>query len=344
MLIKERILRYWRYLYVSLRYMTLRKFVNLLKIEYKLVTGNPDLKETPYLLLIEISNRCNLRCPVCITGRREQVLRENIISFSNYVSIVEPLKERLCAIFLYNWAEPFLNPDIYRMIDWNRRSRIGTFVSSNLSLPVDAGRLVEAGLDHLTISGDGITQEIYEKYRVGGNLELVMKNLSNIVTAKKRLRSKRPFIEWQCLVTRYNESQMNQIKKVALASGVDQVRFASINFLFFPFAAAKKIENEWLPEHKKYRSYSSDNISRISSGRRRACYWLWRTMVVNSDGSVSPCCVSNDKGWGNALKEPFSSIWNNDYFLDARRRSSSAERKHCALACDSCNAPFIYGL
>jgi len=95
--------------------------------------------------------------------------------------------------------------------DYSKKKR-GTVVNSNFNAPVDGERLVRSGLDHLVISGDGITQEVYEKYRVDGKINLVLDNLRKIVNAKKKYGSKLPYIEWQCLVTKWNEAQLDDIK------------------------------------------------------------------------------------------------------------------------------------
>ena len=76
---------------------------------------------------------------------------------------------------MHNWGEPFLNPDILPMVRYARKNRIGTTISSNLNL-VNRGEefleeVVESGLDHLTVSIDGTTQDVYEAYRKGGRLE-----------------------------------------------------------------------------------------------------------------------------------------------------------------------------
>ena len=63
-----------------------------------------------------------------------------------------------------------------------------------ISLMKNAKRTVESGLDRLIISIDGTTQEVYQQYRVGGNLEKVLQGASNIVKWKKELKSKTPFV------------------------------------------------------------------------------------------------------------------------------------------------------
>lgn len=340
----EYLSRYWHYFVTCLKHLTLKKTINLIKVEYKFYRNNTDLTEvSPYILFIEVSNVCNLRCPICLMGQRKLIPRQNLISYERYVSFVNPLKERLLTVFLYNWAEPFLNPDIYKIIKWTAESNVGTIVSSNLSLPIDAERLVKSELDYLIISGDGLTQEIYEKYRVGGSLELVLKNLKEIVDIKRKLKSRRPYIEWQCLVSKYNEFQLNEIRRKIRAMGADGVRFASLNFLSLSKEAAVEAGRDWLPKNPAFRGFNSENSYRIIKKRdRKPCYWLWRSAVVNPDGSLVPCCLYDTPGLGNVLKEPLSILWNSAYFRAARKISTCDQQEDQKVICDVCAAPFVY--
>ena len=88
-----------------------------------------------------------------------------------------------------------------------------------------AKKTVESGLDRLIISIDGTTQDVYEQYRIGGNLEKVLEGAKNIMKWKKELKSKTPFVFFQFLVVKPNEHQVEEVKQLAKEIGVDEVRF-----------------------------------------------------------------------------------------------------------------------
>ena len=337
---KEQIVRLKRYFISYLKHITLKKLVNLAKVEYKLARSAPDLKNIyPYSLIVEISNDCNLRCPLCQMGKRKIVPRENRMSIENYISLIEPLKDYLFQVSLYNWGEPFLNKDIYEFIEFNTSQNISTVVSSNLNVPVDGNRLVESGLEHLIISADGITQSLYEKYRSGGRIDFVIDNLKKVVKAKQKANSKLPYIEWQCLVTKWNEFQLEDIKKAALDLGADEVRFCNINF--YSEKDRHKAEEEWLPRDHIYRKFASTPETN-NGGFHKPCFWLWRTAVVNVNGGMTPCCLFDIPDWGNAFDEPFLTVWNNEKYTKARMRFKSKDRiRKDSLICNSCNGSFI---
>ncbi len=339
-LFREQLTRYRHYFRTALRHMTWRRLWNAARVEWRLRRRDTDLRGVyPYVLTVDISNACNLHCPLCARGQRKVARRENRMSLENYVSLVEPLKDHLLLVFLYNWGEPLLNPEIYEIIRWTSQANIATFVSSNLNFPLDAERLVHSGLDHLAISADGITQEVYERYRIGGCLDLVLHNLERLVTARRRLRSRRPYLEWQCLVNRYNEHQLGRIRRTVLGLGADEVRFTSMNLYSADDPCAA--EQQWLPRNRAYRRFARNGSTR----RRRAvrpCFWLWRAMVVNPDGGVVPCCLFDTSEWGNALESGPVEVWNNEVYHAARERfRGGANHSGQSLICDRCTADFL---
>jgi MoaA/NifB/PqqE/SkfB family radical SAM enzyme len=337
---KEQLFRYSRYVTLHLPHLTLKKALNILRVEGALFSGRTDLTGVfPYSLFVDLSNTCNLKCPLCIMGQRQVRSRPVRMDLAAYRRLLTPLQDYLLQVLLYNNSEPFLNKDLYGIIHYTAEQNIGTVISSNLSLPVDADRLVDSGLEYLIVSGDGHTQRIYEQYRVNGRLDTVIANVKNIVAVKQKRKTRFPYIEWQCLVTKKNEDHLKDIKDLAYGLGVDTVRLANLNFYAVAGPTADA-EETWLPRQKHYRAYASRPVP--PSGHRRPCFWLWRTAIVNCDGGVIPCCLYDTDDWGNALQEPFSGIWNNEYYRKARGLTTRSPLSGPSLVCDDCRAPFLY--
>ena len=61
---------------------------------------------------------------------------------------------------------------------------ISTFAQSNISthaLLLDdqkCGHLINSGVTDLIVSIDGVSQPVYEKYRVGGDVKIALRNLA----------------------------------------------------------------------------------------------------------------------------------------------------------------------
>ncbi len=75
----------------------------------------------------------------------------------------------------------------------------------------------------MTISIDGATQGVYEKFRKKGDLETVFKNVRNLIQTKKLLGKRTPMVSWQYLAFEHNEHEIDDAIKLAQEFGVDQL-------------------------------------------------------------------------------------------------------------------------
>ena len=76
-------------------------------------------------------------------------------------------------------------------------------------------------LDYITIAVDGSNQELYEQYRVGGDLELVKSNIKQLVDLRNRSGRRAPFVELQFLVFEHNKQDIDSIRALADECGVE---------------------------------------------------------------------------------------------------------------------------
>ncbi len=335
----EQIQRYFRYLRSYLRHLTLPKLFNAIRVEIAYRSNNSKVDSLfPYFLFCDVAVTCNLKCPLCQTGQRRNIKRESKMSLDNYKKVIDPLKKHLFTVNLYNWAEPFLNKNIYDIIAYNRDNNIATFISSNLNLPIDAERLVKSGLEHLIVSADGIDQEVYEQYRVGGKIDDVTANIKAIVAAKKKFNSRYPTIEWQCLVNKFNEPSLEKTKTFAKSIGVNEVRFGNLNL--YSSTNPELDSKKWLPDEGTYSFFNDDQVKK--SGIRKPCFWLWRGVIVAADGATLPCCLYDIKGWGNAIDASIIDQWRTGSFKRGRELSDPKKATEGNSVCHTCTAPFIF--
>src|SRR5205085_3159772 len=140
-----------------------------------------------------------------------------------------------------------------------------------------AKKTVESGLDRLIISIDGTTQDVYQQYRVGGNLDKVIEGAKNIVKWKKELKSKTPFVFFQFLVVKPNEHQIEEIKKLGKEIGVDQVRFKTAQVYDF-----ENDPHQLIPTIDKYSRYrvGKDGKMQSKSGMGNHSWKLWHQNVI----------------------------------------------------------------
>ena len=112
------------------------------------------------------------------------------------------------------------------MVSYAESKGIYTITSTNGHFLSDENisRTLDSNLSRLIISIDGTTQETYEQYRIGGNIEKVIDGTRRLIQARKARNQTYPHVIFQYLVVRPNEHQIPEVYKLAKELGVDEVR------------------------------------------------------------------------------------------------------------------------
>jgi hypothetical protein len=262
-----------KHLDVLRRYSSARKLVNIARCEGEKRLGMVRPGAMPYTATVDVTNVCNLKCPHCPTGIGLPGRKASMLKLDRIEKLLDEVGDYLMMAHLYNWGETLLHPQAPAIVKMFHDRRIYTTISSNLSLKkgevLDA--VCAAGLDRLILSIDGASQDTYEQYRVKGDLDLVFSNLRRIVDWRKANNSKTPFIQWQYIVFRHNEHQVEQAMQMAKDLGVDEFRIKR------PTAPEA---SQPLDAEKRGTFY----------GERTFCGQLWHNIVLQADGGLSPCC------------------------------------------------------
>lgn len=289
----------------------------------------------PVSISFEPTTSCNLRCPECPSGLRAFTRPTGMLEKDFFRSTIDQLYRELLYLVFYFQGEPYLNPDFLEMVKYASAKRIYTATSTNAHYLTDenARRTIESGLDRLIISIDGTTQDVYEQYRVGGNLNKVLEGTRNIVKWKKQLKSKTPFIVFQFLVVKPNEHQIEDVKKLAKETGVDDVWFKTAQIYDFV-----KDPNHLIPSIDKYSRYGKTDKGYAFKGKlANHCWRLWHDPVITWDGLVAPCCFDKDAQHrlGDLKQKSFKEIWKNDEYQKFRA-SILKGRKNIDI-CSNCS-------
>ena len=308
--------RFW----LATRYFSWRKFFNFIRVEAQLRFTRRVIWGNPYEWEIDTTNICQLKCPLCHTGKGTIHRDQGVMDFDLFTELVDQIKNSCMWLTLYSWGEPFLNQRIHEYIEYAHDKKIATIISSNLNKPLTpemAEQVIRSGLDVMIVSLDGVTQDVYEVYRVTGHLDRVLANLHLLDEKKRELGSKTPYIEWQFIVMKQNEHQLEEAKVLATELGVDSLVFKKVDF---PHGENDQAEAErWLPrEHPEY--LRKDPFYKPYSEDGQVCWRLWRSAVVNWDGGFAPCCYLTDKtqDFGDLNESSVNEVWNNAKYTTAR--------------------------
>jgi len=273
----------------------------------------------PISVSFEPTTSCNLRCPECPSGLRSFTRPTGMLQKDFFRETIDDIHQHLLYLIFYFQGEPYLNPEFLDMVKYASSKNIYTATSTNAHYITDevAKKTVESGLDRLIISIDGTTQEVYQQYRVGGNLNKVIEGAKKIVKWRNELNSKTPFIFFQFLVVKPNEHQLEEIKQLAKEIGVDEVRFKTAQVYDY-----ETDPNQLIPNNEKYSRYKKDKDGKYKPKNKlvNRCWKLWHANVITWDGLVVPCCFDKDAmhQLGNIKNESFKNIWNNNNYKQFR--------------------------
>lgn len=334
-----------RHLRSVLQHGSTLKWSNLVRAETERMLRRVDVKSHPYLLIIDPCNFCNLRCPLCPTGMEKLGREQSMMSLDCFKKWFDPHAPYLFEVYLHNWGESLMNPALFDMVDHARKANVGTNLSSNLVIaqPHHLDAMVESGLEYLVVSLDGTDQASYEPYRVRGDFDRVVHNMSELLRKRKAAGARTPVVEWQYIVMKHNEHKVAEAEKLAQKIGVDLIRFIPVGLPFEEKRNWKNLAEQWYPSSVLGREQgAAGEEQQYGQGTRKGpCFYLYRSMVVNADGGVSPCCIVHRKDRDFAqLDEAFDDVmpvWNNPKFRSGRSLFSSeqmADRPR--TVCDGC--------
>jgi radical SAM protein with 4Fe4S-binding SPASM domain len=311
-------------LHFASKALSLRKTWNVAKVATSYVvsriTKRPFVWGVPPVLMIEPTNVCNLKCPLCPSGNGSLTRERGFMDFDLYRRVIDDVRGRTHMVLLWNQGESFIHKQFLEMINYAHRAGIYTFVSSNGHFFKDPDAVIATGLDSLIVSLDGATPETYREYRVGGNFDTVINGMRSLVEAKHRLRSRTPIIHLQFILFKHNEHEIEEVKRLAGELGVDKITYKTAQIY-----ASEDIQT-YLPETKEFRRYEvQDDSFELRNGKNgvpNMCRKLWMQPVVNWDGSITPCCFDKDGDYtmGQFGNEGFEAVWNNPAFNAFRRR------------------------
>lgn len=288
----------------------------------------------PFALSIEPTTSCNLRCPQCPSGLRQFTRATGMLDPEMFQRFVAQIKKHVHSLTFYFQGEPYLNPHFLKMVKEASNNNLYTVTSTNAHYLNDevSKQTIESGLDEIIISIDGTSQETYEHYRVGGQLDKVLAGAQNIIKWKKELKSRKPYVVFQFVAFRSNEHQVNDIKKLGRDMGADMVRIKTAQIYDFENSQQMIPKNEELSRYKK----DGDGKWQIKNKLLNQCWRMWQACVITWDGKIVPCCFDKDAKYqlGDLNTSTFKEIWFSQPY-HAFRQSILKGRKEIDI-CTNC--------
>lgn len=271
----------------------------------------------PISYSIEPTNHCNLKCPECPSGLGSLTRPLGLLNLIDFKNWIDQIKDSGFYVQLFFQGEPYINKSLPDMINYARSNRVYISVSTNGHFITDKNidKILENAPDKIIYSVDGLDEESYQKYRVGGTFKQADEGLRLLISKRNGRKRKIPFVEFQFIVMKQNEHQLDDVRKYCKDVGVDKLVFKTMQISSYENAI------KFLPENSRYRRYKiGDQSFSIKNKMKNHCFALWRTAVITWDGKVVPCCFDKDAEYSLGIlnEKSFYDIWISDRYQKFR--------------------------
>jgi radical SAM protein with 4Fe4S-binding SPASM domain len=307
------------------------------KLVHSILTAvKSKLLRLPSSLQIEPISLCNVNCLICSAPQKFLERNNKVMSFEDYKKLLDKLKGHINQVTFFVGGEPFLNPELCKMIKYASKNKIRSFVSTNGTLlENNIDKILDSKLDILYVCLDGATKETHEAYRKGANFDKIVKGIKSLVQKRNERNRRFPIIVIQTLVSRLNENQLHEIELLAKNLKVNGLFFKSIGIIPQYVSKSENLEliKKLLPENKVLR-YDNNRNLKLSKAMSKKCGFL-NKYVVLSDGRLSLCCydINGMYNIGNAFKEDITKLWKSKKYKTLRKKMKHKRLSLCKRMC-----------
>ena len=245
---------------------------------------------------VEPTSVCNFRCLMCYQADKTFSNKSNgfmgNMSMKIFKKIIDELEGNVEAITFASRGEPTLNKNFPDMLKYVNNKFLGLKLNTNASLLNEKliHTLLSSSLQTIVFSIDEKDKESYEKIRINGNFDKVIKNLE--------------------LFNKIRDKHYKREDKIVRISGVkinDTQDIKLMNKKWGNIADIIAFTN-YIPWESSY-----DNaLNQIES----PCNELWSRLFVWQDGKVNPCDFDYKSllsKW-NIKNQSIKEIWNSEEY------------------------------
>lgn len=292
--------------------------------------------ETPFSVQIDICSACNLKCNFCfhsdLNAIKKAGCKFGLMSYELFVKIIDDMKAswgkgKIKKLKLFKIGEPLLNPDVSRMIKYAKEAEVaecieittnGILLNEKVSLD-----LIEAGLDILNISVNGIDEQQYkETCQYNIDYEKFVSNIAFFFHNRKQCRV---FVKYSDIG--YSEEQKdtfyNYFEKIC-----DEMYVETISATLWQDTRIGEVITN---QHKG--TYGQPIT------QKEVCPFLFTTMVINDQGIVHLCCVDwkSEYKLGDLKNENIGDVWQGEV-LKKYQMLHLNKKKNCIGICKDCES------
>lgn len=280
----------------------------------------------PTTFAVETVLGCNLKCRECAVGAGLITRKHGMLSYDEYLAIAEKIAPYSKYLYLHLWGEPMLNPDINRMLT-HASSYTATNISTNGNTLDARGcrELISSGVTDIIVSIDGVSQGVYEHYRVKGDVQRALDSLVMLQRFNTEFQLG-VHISPQFIVFEHNRHEMREFDDFCRKLGLVptfKAPYIREGSTLRPsgIAAFERARSEGDAARKK---------------AMRGCPNARDVVTILLDGSVVACCYDHNRAtcFGNIFTDSLEEIWGSDKYQTFRRRIQEGDAPdYCMQEC-----------
>ena len=295
----------------------------------------------PQTVHIDLANGCNTNCVTCwdhsplLNEPRSSAWKRKRVTVEDFSALAEDLAsmKSVEAVILSGMGDPFVNPDIYRIIEVSKHYGWHVTVLTN-ALLADAERVLDLDLDMMLISVNGVSAESYLAFHpnlTAHDFERLRSLLDTFAQGGKRFKhvqviNRDTAHEVPLMVrfaARYRAAHITY-KLASLGHGTERCAIT--------FEQRVRLKEEWIPEAlaEASRLGVETNLSVFASqveagGLSTApikvvgCFMGWTYARVTVEGKILFCC-STEVEVGDLTLGKFSEQWYGTRWNETRER------------------------
>ena len=263
-------------------------------------------------IYIEITNICNLSCSFC----SKVDLEIRMLSTSEFIEIINKVKDYTESIYLHVKGEPLTHPNIIEFINIAKENNLKVNLTTNgVLFPKYAEELGKCtNLNKINFS-------LHSENNIPNYCEKIFDSVNNLTNQTIIYRL------WTLKENELDDKStiiVDKIKKYYKLEGNVVNRIKTENNIKIASNIYMDKDNEFVwPEVNDYQS-------------RGYCYALKTQIAILSDGTVVPCCLDSNGQieLGNIFKESLEDIINSKRYQNLKK--SFQDRNPCEELCKSC--------
>jgi MoaA/NifB/PqqE/SkfB family radical SAM enzyme len=197
-----------------------------------LEVGPGGVTPLPSRLYVETTAACNISCLDACCAPETGITRTRqagMLDPALFARVLDELGPTLTRLDFFNYGEAFLHKKAVEMCELvkTRFPHIYLYTSTNGGAFTEdrVRQLVRAGLDEMTFSLDGASQDVYVRYRQRGSFDRSTAMMRAAIDEKRRLGRDVPVINWRYILFNWNDNdrEMARARRLAAEWGVDRL-------------------------------------------------------------------------------------------------------------------------